>query len=259
MAFSVKIEGLKSVTDMIGGFSGRRLNAAQATILTRLARQVEGEWLGEIFSEIDRPTSFTMRSVVVKTAKASALESSVFISDRSKGPDAPAPVDWMAPHEYSGGRYVKKFERALMAMGAMGPGLKAVPARHAVLDQFGNVSRGQITQVIAQLGTDFSPGYQRTISKVTSKRIANAIKHGRKYIAFPVTRKGNKAGVYELSVGSDGKRALRPVFYFVSRVQYRKRTSFAEVAQRSVEAHAQAIAQRTIGEHVERIKEKKAG
>jgi hypothetical protein len=228
MNIILKLEGDQGAQKLLAGFSDRRLNAAVATGLTRTARELEGDWIGEIASHIDRPTGFTARAVVVKTAKADDLQAQVFIRDQPARAGAPAPVEWLTPQEQGGGRDLKKFERALIAQGSMPSGYKVVPGRYATLDQFGNISRAQINQVISQLGRDFSPGYQRTISKSLDRRLAAAKRHGRDYIAVLVQKGELKPGVYQ----RDG-RGLLPVFLYLRTITYRKRVDFIGVSQRN--------------------------
>lgn len=248
MTFEARIEGLGATQNLLQGFSARRLNAALATALTRTAREIEGEWRGDIFAHIDRPTRFTLNAVVVRPATAAAVQAEVLIRDQAARPGAPAPVDWMAPNEVGGPRYVKKFERALIAQGALPAGMKVVPGPYAQLDEFGNISRAQITAVIAQLGTQFSPGYARTISPRLSKRLASARRHGREYVALTQARGKLKPGVYQRQ-GHD----LLLVFAYVSRVTYRQVTHFGAEGLKVGTAQAALQVERALGEHIARL------
>lgn len=249
MSYSLRIDGADKAIAALDGFSPRRIRAVVATALTRTVRDLEGEWVGEIFSSIDRPTGFTTRAVSVKRATAEQLRAEVFIRDQPARADAPSPLEWLGPQEFGGDRFVKKFERALMAQGSMPPGHKVVPGKYAELDAYGNISRSQITQVIAQLGTQFSPGYQRTISKSLTRRIASAKRHGREYIAFTKRGRGQPLpGVYQ----RDG-RELHAVFLYLRTVTYRKRTDFEQISQAQGPALLEGHIQRAIGEHIQRL------
>jgi hypothetical protein len=249
MSYGIKLEGVDQLGGVLEGFSDRRMRAVQATALTRTARDIEGDWLGEIFASLDRPTSATARSVGVKPATAQDLVAEVFIKDRPVRADAPAPVDWLAPQEEGGQRGIKKFERALIAQGSMPAGHKVVPGAYAQLDGFGNISRGQIVQVISQLGTAFSPGYQRVIGSTLGKRLASAKRRGREYVAINKKQRGNlPLGVYQ----RDG-RALLPVFLFVTTVTYRKALHLQESAQRLAPVRIVDQVERAVGEHIARL------
>lgn len=219
MKLACTIEGLPAARRTVEiAFNERNARNALSTALTRTARELQAEWTGELFANIDRPTAFTLRSPTVKPASADTLRAELFIRDQAARAGDPSPADWLGPQERGGSRLVKKFERALMAQGAMPAGMKVVTGKYATLDGYGNISRGQITQVIAQLGRDFSPGYARTISASASRRLASAQRHGRQYVAV-LQRKGKLApGVYQRS-----GRALLPVFLYVRSVSYRPR------------------------------------
>lgn len=232
---ALQITGLKELQADLKDFSQRRMNAAVATALTRTARKVEDEWKKQISANIDRPTPLTQRATMVMQATAQTLVATVMLKDRARGL---SPDQYLSPHEVSGQRFLKKFEQALAKSGAMPEGYFVVPGRAAVLDGYGNVSRSQITHVIAQLGMDYSPGYQRTISKSTTKRMNTAQKHGRKYVSvLPQYAKQFKVspGIYEMQ--PDGSR--KAVFVFKRSTTYRKRLSLmergAEVATKVVQ------------------------
>lgn len=220
----IDVTGLNRLRDELRGFSERRLQAAAATALTRTARKIASEWQRELESSFDRPTRATTSSVQVKMATAAAPVAEVSIKAQA---GKASPAEWLSPHERGGARSIKKFEQALQAQGAMRRGTYAVPGPAAKLDAYGNVSRGQLVQVIAQLGASFSPGYARVISPSAARRAAKAKAKGRAYIAFPVREGGRPAGVYERT--RDGK--LAAVFWFVTRAQYGKRLSLVDKAK----------------------------
>lgn len=250
MKIDLKVTGVDQARAVLGAFSERRLNAAVATGLTRTARLLDQSWREELGSRLDRPTPGTTRATVVRQATARSLRAEVFIRDQSGQAGALTPAQWLSPQEAGGGRYVKKFERALQAQGSMPPNTKVVPGRYASIDGYGNISRGQIVQVLAQLGTDFSPGYQRVISKSLGKRLAKAKASGRTYVAV-TQRKGKlKPGVYIR--GGAGMRELLPVFYYVSNVQYRKRLDLVGAGQRVAATRLTAEIDRAINESAQR-------
>lgn len=228
MKLTIDVRGLDAVKQqLVERFSARRMNAAMATAATRTVREIAKQWQQQFAESFDRPTPATMRSVRTTMATATKLQAEVAIRDQVQGGGVP-PVEWLAPEEKGGRRSIKRFEAALQAQGSMPRGWRAVPGPGAKLDAFGNVSRGQIVQVIAQLGSQYSPGYQRVISKSAAKRAARAVQLGRAYVAILPGDKNAKRtpGVYERR-----GRGLLPVFLFVSGVQYRKRLRLVEQAQ----------------------------
>jgi len=181
-----------------------------------------------LFASLDRPMQVTLNSVRVKTALADDLRAELYIKDDAMRAGEPSPAGWLSPNEQGGGvgRYVKKFEKALIAQGAMPAGMLVVPGPAARLDGFGNISRGQIVQVLNQLGAELSPGYRRVISANGAKRLASAKRSGRLYVAIAKKVGNLRPGVYVR--GGRGMRELRLVFAYVSRVSYSKRLALQE-------------------------------
>ena len=248
MKLTIDIQGLKEVQGQLAGFSGRRLNAALATGLTRAAGVLAGDWRAQIGAKLDRPTPLTQRSVLVKRAEAANLVAEVLVRDQAR-PGAITPAEYLGTQEAGGSRGLRKFERALIAQGSMPAGHKVVPGKYAKLDSFGNVSRGQIVQVIAQLGAQYSPGYQRVISKSAAKRAESAIRRGRNYVALLARDdKGRAPGVYEI-----GKYGLRPVFFFVRSVSYQRRLDLIGRASTSAPAEVARQVERAISDSAARL------
>lgn len=219
MKFSVDTSGFEELKNSLAGFSDRRFRAAVATALTRTAKKGAGIWQDKINQAIDRPTARTMSATTFKGATANNLQAEVLVKDQLSGT---SPDSYLLPQEKGGSRLVKKFEQALINSGAMPRGYITVPGRAAPRDPYGNVTRSLIIAVIAQLGTDYSPGYQRVISKSVTKRLARAKKTGK---AFMVVKPGEEriqhadAGIYLRQ--TDGKRVA--MFLFKRSVRYGRR------------------------------------
>lgn len=247
MKLTVDITGLKEATrSLTEGFSERRLRGAIATALTRTARDVATDWREQFQSRFDRPTDATLQAVRWQRAEATNLQAQVSIDGERRRVN---PAEWLLPEDTGGPRGMKRFEAALQAQGSMPSGWRAVPGPGAKLDAFGNVTKGQIVQVIAQLGAKYSPGYQRVISKSAAKRAARAQALGRAYVAIlPGQKVKLTPGVYERK-----GRGLQAVFFYVSRVQYRKATDLQGSAQRNVPRILNGHLQRAINESAARL------
>lgn len=247
MRLGISVDGLKDVQRDLR-FSDRRIAAVGSTALTRTARQIGKQWEAQLTGKLDRPTPQTQRAVVVIPATAATLEATVLIKDQAAA-GGRAPEEWLATEERGGQRYVKKFEQALISSGAMPQGLRAVPARYAKLDSYGNVSRSQIVQVLAQLGQQLSPGYKRVISASATKRAQKAVATGRNYIAIQTKIKGGPApGVYQRTL-----KGLLPVFFFTGSVGYRKRLDLQAAAQQQAPVVLTREIERAIGESFARL------
>jgi hypothetical protein len=247
---TVRVEGLEAARRTVEGFSDRRFAAAIATALTRTGRQMQAAWRQELAQDLDRPTPLTLRAPVSSTATASSLVTAVSLRDVARAGDVP-PSEYIGTQEQGGSRGLKKFERALIARGSMRPGQRAVPGQYAKIDGYGNVSRGQLVQVLAQLGTAFSPGYARVIAADGARRARNAARSGNAYVAVPEPRGKLAAGIYRKFNGD-----LLPVFFFVSGTRYEKRTSLIEAARKVAEARFPAELRRSLAEDQARVNAK---
>lgn len=251
---TVDISGLKELQSGLREMSGRRLNAAIATALTRSAREIAKGWQGELQAKLDRPTPFTLKSVKVDQATAAKLQAVVSIQQPGGKPAAISPGEYLQTQERGGSRRQRKFEAALQAQGSMPRGMFVVPGKYAQLDGFGNISRGQIVQVLSQLGSAFSPGYQRVISKSAAKRQASAIKRGVRYVAVLEPRGRLKPGVY-YAFGGD----LLPVFFYTRGTRYNKRVDLMGKARRDVPDIVTREIQKALSEQFARLAAKRSG
>jgi hypothetical protein len=247
MRITIDTSELRTITQRLQ-FSERRTRAVTATVLTRVARQIETDWRGQFEQRLDRATPLTKRGTVVQQATAATLQAVVKLRDSSTAGSA-VPSEYLAPQEFGGPRDLKKFERALQAQGSMPRGYRVVPAGGAKLDAYGNISRGQIVQVIAQLGRDFSPGYARVIGKTAAKRLAAAKRTGREYVAILNNDRSRlEPGVYQRK-----GRGLVRVFAYVSNVSYRTRLRLVPDGLALARQQLPAQTRRAVGESLQRL------
>lgn len=213
-------------------FSDRRFESAVAEALNGVAFSVRRAWVQDLGASLERPTGLTRRSPLVERADVGRLTAVVYIDPKAPGGDGIPPEEYVGTQETgSADRRLKKFERALQSSGAMPSGHKVVPGKHARLDGYGNISRGQIVQVLNQLGGALSAGYQRVIGRTQGKRKASAARAGRSYVAIPQPQGGLQPGIYQRV-----DRLLLPVFFFAPRTQYRRRLHLEAGADRVVSA-----------------------
>lgn len=219
MNIQIDTRELEALRKRIAGFSERRMRAVVATALTRTARATQAGWKQQLTAELDAPTARTVNAAGFTGARADKLQATVFLKDGLAGT---SPAQYLLPQEMGGSRLLKKFEQALVASGAMPSGYFAVPGRGALRDGYGNVSRAQLVAVIRALGQQYSPGYQRVISKSTARRLQSQAKHGRKYVAITpqdAARARVSPGIYERM--ADGSR--KAVFLYKKAISYKKR------------------------------------
>lgn len=252
MQINIQVTGVKELQRDLKDFSERRVKSVVSTALTRTAVQVRKDWQDKINTVVQGPTPLTGKAVVSLGAKADKLEATVSLSKRGGSGN---PSEYLRPQELGGGRNVKKFERALISAGAMPSGYITVPGSAAKLDGYGNVSRAQLVDVIRALGAQYSPGYQRVISKSTNKRLAAQARSGRQYVAVSpgeAKRLRVSAGIYERM--ADGSR--KAIFVFKKSVTYGKRLGLLDRVS-EIERTLQAEVTRAIDQSAARLAAKK--
>jgi hypothetical protein len=232
----------------LDGFSERRLRAAMATALTRTAKAVQGGWSEELRQKVDRPTVLTTRAPVIEMATAQTLVA--VVSMREQVSNGQPPSQYLQPLEYGGGREHKKFEKALIAQGSMPAGAYALPTDNAKRDAYGNVTRGQLVQILVQLaGGSVRDGYRRVISTSAVKRAQSAIKAGREYVAVLKQTGKLDPGIYA-RVGNE----LQMVFSYERSTFYKRQLSLGDRARRTATQVFAVEMQRAIKESAARLK-----
>lgn len=260
---SIRVDGLDELRRDLADFSQRRLNAAVATALTRTAVVVRRDVQAELQRTIDRPTPYTVRQLRYTPASADRLAASVgfnvaaiqdvfgkVIRFEDLGPDETPAGKYLQFQIRGGARRLKRFEKALGHAGILPAGHFTVPGQGARMDACGNVSVGQVIQVLSQLRVQLVSGTSRNMSFESRKQIAAQRKAGGRFF---VMKPGGAvpAGIYQREF--NGKN-ITPVFLFVRGANYRKRFDFYGVARRSTDAELPAQIRRAITESAARLR-----
>jgi hypothetical protein len=228
--------------------SPQRLRNAVATALTRTAIAVREAQRAEMRDVFDRPTPFTLGSLFVQPASGDQAvpEARVGIKDNVGG--ARSAWSWLRWQVLGGMRTNTAFERKLIAAGAMRDGDRMVPGRYAKRDAFGNVSRGQLVQILSQLRIDSTIGSTRSLPrldfndrKIDRNRKLRSIRAaykraGGQYLALPNGSARGKLlpGIY--LVDRFNRQDILPVLIFVSKAQYEaRRFDFSYVAELAIQ------------------------
>lgn len=245
---TVDDSSLKALRSTLAGFSRRRLNAALATALTRTANEVRAELRAEMPLVFDRPTPFVLNGLRVWPATAARPVARVgFIDDARGGIQPSYPLQ---ANVEGGQRRDKRLEAALRAAGHLPAGWQAVPGQGARLDAYGNMSRGQVIQVLSQLRIQLTAGYTRNLSRTDKTRaIASVRRAGGRFFVIPPGQ-GARPGVYQREFYG---RGITPVIVFVQGVNYRRRWDFFGRAQAKAAQHLPAQLKRAIDEHIARL------
>lgn len=225
--------------------------------LNKTAEQIRSELRTEMGRVFDRPTPWVTNSLRIKYATKSRLMAEIAYKDKNSVESSRSMLE---PHVMGGPRHYKTMEVRLNRAGILPSGWNAVPGAGANLDSYGNMSQGQITQLLNVLGTYTEAGYNKANSK-TVDRLAKGNKKKNVYgFTYWINPPGNNGpgkhlqpGVYQRVYTGFGT-SLKPILVFVKRATYKTRLDFYGISQRIVtrdlannmrEAMAQAISTAT--------------
>lgn len=212
--------------------SQKQVNFATRVALTRTAVKAKEAEEREMRDVFRNPTPYTLSSVYVRPATARRLEATVMLKDEST--KAVPAATYLRAQIDGGKRVQKRFERALQAIGVMPRGYRAVPGGGAKLDAYGNMSRGQIVQMLAYFKAFPEGGYKANMTEAGRSRLARGSKRQAGFAYF-VGRPGDRLplGVYQRVRFAMGT-SLKPVLIFVRSAVYQERFDFKYVAELAV-------------------------
>lgn len=216
---------------------------ATAKGLTDTIKDVRDAELQEMRKVFRAPSPYTLRSLYLRPATKARLEAVTWLKDGSR------PEHYLLPQIKGGGRPLKRFEKRLVMNGLMRPDQRAVPAAGARLDAYGNMSRGQIVQILSQLRTavvqgDFSNATNSKRSRAKRQAVAYFVSHGTGSRRAGYQGVRGRGAMYEqhLPAGVWARHqfawgsAVKPVLMFVNGAKYSPRFDFFGVAERTIKA-----------------------
>jgi hypothetical protein len=230
--FVLSIEGdARALERKLDSLGKKQLPFAASQTANRLARQAIADERAEMEKVFDRPTPWVLNAFAWKKATARSLTAEVFARDFA-GKGNPA---WksLAPEAFGGTRRMKRFERALQAIGGGG---FAVPGSGAKLNRFGNISQGDIVKMLSALGAaETHTGY------LANRTPRSAGRRGRKQDSYFIAHArddGRPLAIYRVV----GPGKVEPVLVFTQKTPiYRERFPYHETAQRSFTTHKDAF------------------
>lgn len=211
---------------------------ALSVALNNTAEKAKRAVQAEMPRVFDRPTPWVINSLRVKRSTKTRLEADLDFKDRNSAESSRTMVE---PHVYGGKRHFGAMEARLRNIGLIPDGWNAVPGAAARLDAYGNMSKGQISQVLNVLGAYTESGYNKANAKTVSRLAKGNVKknvYGFVYWVNPVGSKSKAKhlppGVYQRVATGFGS-SLKPVLIFVNGAAYKKRLDFYGIAQRTIE------------------------
>jgi hypothetical protein len=214
---------------MIAGMQ-KQVRFATSVAINKTAKAVEDEerraMSGGIF---DRPKPATTKATYIKRSTKQDLVAEVGLKTRAMGIPA---AEYLHPNVEGGARTYKRSELMLRQAGILPAGLYTVPGKEAQLDQWGNMSRGQIVQILSFFRTFGNTKLNSKRSNMTDKRRARLSQRRADYFVVPV--RDRKLKLYPGIWQRKPDNTLAPVLMFVSKPQYRAIYHFGDIAAKVV-------------------------
>lgn len=229
---TVEIRGLDELVRGLNQLQTNQLPFAMAKTLTNLASLAREKTYDEMRRVFDRPTPYTLNSLAVKMATKTNLVSKVQLKDNTLIADE---SHYLNPEVKGGSRGYKAFERRLFRQGILPAGYFTVPGSGANIDAYGNMSRGQITQMLSFFGSFREAGYDANMGPAQRRRLATptAKRYGLAYFAIqPGTGNRLHPGIYK-RIASNFGSAIKPVLLFVKMSKYRQRLDIQRIADQT--------------------------
>lgn len=226
---------------------GRHVASEQLPFVTALSLTLTGQDAKaaverEMGTAFDRPTPYTMRGFRLIPATKARLEARLVFRQSHQSNAR----DYLGPQILGGERKLKAFERSLASAGVLPRGMQALPGEAAQLDQFGNMARSQIVQLLSYFQAFGEQGYR---ANMTDKRKAQLAKVGRteggfktingvQYFVVSKTKtvRGRQQDLPEGIWSRSGLHGMNvaPVVIFIRRSHYARRFRFFELVEETV-------------------------
>lgn len=203
----------------------RQMPFAMSKAINDVAYMIKDDWGAQAKRVFENPVPLTQKpGYVYKTATKANLSARVGLKDFvAKGT---APNKYLYAQVYGGHRASKRSENALRLIGAMDPGDFIIPVKDSaasVLDSYGNVKKGLMTQILSDLRAFQYSGAQQ------NRAVGKAARY------FAIRYKGQSGnlspGVYKRV---KGQRPIKVLHFVKGPFSYRKRFYYFETAEKRV-------------------------
>lgn len=215
MQISIKSNIEKVIKDL-DNIAKKQIPFAIAKALTDTGKEVATEMEKKTTTIFDRPTRFIQQGFARTMARKGETSIKIFVKDKQK------PI--LHPHVYGGKRSVKRFEEHLRNKGLLPSGMYAVTGSGARLNRYGNMTGGQITQIL--YGLKAFPDYRSAALTGSGKRTRRRVSN---YFVLP-PGKHLPPGVWQRK-----GREIKPILIFTKTPIYQKRYDFHEIGREVVD------------------------
>lgn len=225
MKIGVQITGLEPALVLLSN-QARQLPFATALALNATARGVKAAGVESMRREFDRPKPITLNSLYIKPATKARQQAEVYVKDDVLGKGASGGMAQVLGHQFSGGqRTRKRLEMHMQRMGYISAAEYVAPGPDARLDAYGNISTGQIQQLMTALRLHWDTYNNATRSKRSER---NAKAAGRLF--WSDGTRGKRRGVW----GSDAKHNLLLILVVIPTPHYKRRIFLDRLASEVV-------------------------
>lgn len=204
---TVRIEGMEELKRTLNDMGRKQVPFAAAKAITQTAKSVERKLQANMAGAFKSASPFVKRATFSTSATKANLTATAGLKDQ-KPSGGTAPAVLLKEHFTGGLRGNKPFEKAIMALGGLPRGWRAVPGSGIKLDSYGNPSRKEIGEMLGSLRT------RMQVFKGRGKKMAMV-----GFFVVPVGAKSHLSpGIYKRVA----RGALLTMFVFVKRAAYRK-------------------------------------
>ena len=216
---------VKEATMWLNDIQRKQIPFATSVALNKTANGVQAS-LGKAMNVFDRPKPVTKKGIYVVRSTKAKLTAVVGLKSRSSGA---APVaEYLAPNIAGTRRMDKRSESLLKIIGVVPKGKQTRPGPDARLDSYGNMSRGQIVQIIS---------YFRAFGGIRTSGRGRSFETQSEALNAPTKRKRSSASMFVTPIGIWERkgRAAKLLVTFTEPQAYSKKYDFDRVARTAAE------------------------
>jgi hypothetical protein len=236
MDFVVKVSGLDKLHNFLDDVEKNQLPFAASQAINETAKGLRQE-LASAMDKSFRPlaTPYTKSSMFVKFATKRDLRAELSFPGTGRGTPG---WKYLSPEVHGGERNLKRSERAFLLHDVLPPGMLTVPGKAARLDPYGDMSKGQIVQLMSYFRVFNERGYKANISEKKRARMAKGTKRAAPTTYFVSRGRSLEGraqhlppGIYQKVAFAQGT-AVRPLVRFIPAARYSKRFPMNDIANR---------------------------
>jgi hypothetical protein len=246
----VTLEGLPQLQRKLASLTQQARYAASLTLNTLARYPVQDAVRHEMRDSLDRPTPFTLNSLTV-AKRATAADLTAVVDFKQVGGGGRPASNYLRWQVEGGERRLKAFEVALRSIGVLPGGYFVTPGQGAKMDEYGNISRGQIVAILSYFRAfqEQGKGFKLNATAASRARLARGTRTrlGYRYFAGRPGGRG-QLGIYQDVRIAPGVRELLPVFIFVQWARYEPRLDIKLAADLAVKREAAPIFQAALAQ-----------